>query len=265
MVERLFEFEEKSVQTDKINRGFKELDKKISISSDGWTATNERWAYASADSPTFTITVPSGATDKYSAGMRIKLTQTTVKYFIITAVADTVLTVYGGTDYTLANAAITVPYYSIQKAPFGFPLDPTKWTVELTDTTLREQSTPTVSTWYNIGTTACQITIPIGIWRISYQVCLLAYDTSGTQSDMSCALSTANNSASDADLVARANVGGASGTIVLANTVYREKHLVVASKTLYYLNGLTVSTTMEAIRFQNDSSKLIIRAICAYL
>jgi hypothetical protein len=40
-------------------------------------------------------------------GDKIKLTQTTVKYFYIVGVANTLLTVTGGSDYTVANAAIT--------------------------------------------------------------------------------------------------------------------------------------------------------------
>ena len=83
----------------------------------GWIIANEAWTYASAT----TITVPSGAAAKYSVGDKIRLTQTTVKYFYITAVADTLLTVTGGSDYTLTNAAITLNYYSHETSPVGFP------------------------------------------------------------------------------------------------------------------------------------------------
>ena len=83
----------------------------------GWIPAQETWAYASAT----TITVPAGAASKYSIGDKIKLTQTTVKYFYVTGVADTVLTVNGGTDYTVANAAITLNYYSKSASPVGFP------------------------------------------------------------------------------------------------------------------------------------------------
>jgi len=91
---------------------------------DGWNSADETWAYASAT----TITVPAGAAAKYSVGDKIKLTQTTVKYFTVTAVADTVLTVTGGTDYTVANAAITANYYSKGNAvghPEWFAYTPT--------------------------------------------------------------------------------------------------------------------------------------------
>ena len=86
-------------------------------SFDGWVSANETWTYASAT----TITVSSGAASKYAVGDRIKLTQTTVKYFVVVAVADTLLTVTGGTDYTVANAAISANFYSHSATPIGYP------------------------------------------------------------------------------------------------------------------------------------------------
>lgn len=87
------------------------------INVDGWEPAGEAWAYASAT----TITVPTDATTKYAVGDKIKLTQTTVKYFVVTGVTATVLTITGGTTYTLANAAITSPYFSHKASPVGFP------------------------------------------------------------------------------------------------------------------------------------------------
>lgn len=83
----------------------------------GWIDANETWTYASAS----TITVPSGAASIYQKGDRIKWTQTTVKYGVIVAVADTVLTIAVNTDYTVANAAITANYYSHAMSPVGYP------------------------------------------------------------------------------------------------------------------------------------------------
>lgn len=88
-----------------------------STPADGWLAATGTWTYASAT----TITVPSGAAALYRVGDKVKLTQTTAKYFYIVAVADTLLTVTGGSDFTVANAAITSPYYSHQDTPIGFP------------------------------------------------------------------------------------------------------------------------------------------------
>lgn len=85
---------------------------------DGWVPVSDSWSYASAS----TITVPSDATAKYSVGDKIKLVQSsTTKYFYVTAVASTVLTVTGGSDYTVANSAISGIYYSKATTPLGFP------------------------------------------------------------------------------------------------------------------------------------------------
>lgn len=84
---------------------------------DGWQLVSDSWSYASVT----TITVPTGAASLYQIGDKIKLTQTTAKYFIVTAVADTLLTVTGGSDYSVANAAITSPYYSHSDYPLGWP------------------------------------------------------------------------------------------------------------------------------------------------
>ena len=86
-------------------------------SVDGWVLADETWTYATAS----TITVPAGAVSKYKKGDKIKLTQTTVKYWHIASVADTVLTIIVNTDYTLANAAISLNNYSRATNPIDFP------------------------------------------------------------------------------------------------------------------------------------------------
>ena len=107
----------------------------LQTSVNGWIPATGTWTYASAT----TITVPSGAAAIYSVGDKIKLTQTTVKYFYVVAVANTVLTVTGGSDYTVANEAITLPYYSKAASPLGFPtwfnwLPTLSWTAGTTPT-----------------------------------------------------------------------------------------------------------------------------------
>lgn len=88
------------------------------VANDGWTPVSDSWSYASAT----TITVPSNATAKYSIGDKLKLTQSgSVAYFYITGVASTVLTINGGTDYTLTNNPISSIYYSKNENPLNFP------------------------------------------------------------------------------------------------------------------------------------------------
>lgn len=84
---------------------------------DGWITANETFTYASAT--TFTCSADLAA--NLSTGDKIKLTQTSAKYFYVTGISGTTITVNGGTDYTLANAAITLPFYSKAASPTGFP------------------------------------------------------------------------------------------------------------------------------------------------
>jgi len=83
----------------------------------GFTAAGESWTYASAS----TITVPTDATTKYQRGNIIKITQTTggTKYGVITTVAATLLTIEWLNGATLANEAITSPFYSSNATPLG--------------------------------------------------------------------------------------------------------------------------------------------------
>ena len=235
------------------------------MATDGWTAASGTWSYAGAADPTYTATVNADLSGVLSAGMRIRLGQTTggTKYFIITAVSysapNTTVTLYGGTDYDLEDEAISDPYYAVVKAPYGFPLDPLKWTASTTDTTLRSQATPTRNTWYNLG--GLSIAIPIGVWDVSYQVNVQLTDASPLDWGGYVTLSTANNSESDAEFT---GVSRGNSTLVHAQ-VYRAKHLSLAAATTYYLNVKCILADLNNIYCRNDITPLLIRAVCAYL
>lgn len=249
-----------------------QLNAQVLAGNDGWTSANETWTYVSADDPTFTFKIAGvDLTTKYSAGMRIKLTQTTVKYFIITAVAfstDTTITVYGGTDYNIDDAAISLNYYSTQKAPQGFPLSPDKWSVIVTDTNDRNQNTPTQNQFYNLSSLG--ITFPIGDWDIYYQFCTYVTRASNGIADINITLSTANNSESTNSFTSRFSVRGAYDGARLDGTTILTKNLrlIVAAKTAYFTNMWTTNTNITAISILNAAtygSTGIIRATCAYL
>lgn len=92
------------------------------VPTDGWTApTSETWTYASAS----TFTVSGDLTARFQKGTRLKLTQTTVKYFVVTgssySAPNTTVTVAVNTTHTLASAAITSPFYSYALDPAGYP------------------------------------------------------------------------------------------------------------------------------------------------
>lgn len=98
------------------------------VGADGWIDdTAEIWTYASGSGGgVATFTVPGDLRARYTVGTRIKLTQTTVKYFVISADptydgTNTTVTITGGSDYTLANAAIGQNFHSYQSNPQGYP------------------------------------------------------------------------------------------------------------------------------------------------
>jgi len=237
----------------------------------GWFAIGA-CAYVSADSPTFVMNMTGDATGYLSLGNRIKLTQTTVKYFVITAIGAysggvTPITLYGGTDYTLANAAITLPYFSTHKSPFGFPLNPIKWDWVVTDSaTSPTQATPTIDTYYNLGTTTCQITVPIGAWDLSYQVLARGVSTSAqVAANIFTALSTSNTSVSDIDLAGQIADVGASAAITSAGVIFRTKNILLTTKQLYYLIAKTNQSTSASITFVNQAASMVLRAKFMYL
>ncbi len=87
-----------------------------------WTAAGETWTYASAT----TVTVAGDVTGKYAVGDKVRLKQGgAYKYFYVVSATysapNTTLTLYAGSDYTVANAAITDQAYSKLATPQGFP------------------------------------------------------------------------------------------------------------------------------------------------
>ena len=231
----------------------------------GWLIADKTWIYKSAEDPTFTFTISGDVTTEYSPSMRIRLKQGgSYLYFIITAVSysapNTTITIYGGTDYDLANAAITDNYYSAAKAPHGFPFNPAKWEVLLIDYSASTKYDPAIETWYNLGNLS--INIPIGLWNVSYEAALELYRTDETEISIRCTLSTANNSESDSQFT---NIMHARYLYKLTVTVYMTKILNLDSKKTYYLIAKTSNSDVSSMSFRGDWHPTIIRVACAYL
>lgn len=93
----------------------------IAIPTDGWTASSDTWVYASAS--TFTI-AGVDRTTTFTKGTRLKFTNSGTKYAVVVSSSfstNTTVTIAVNTDYTIANAAITSPYYSYAASPQGYP------------------------------------------------------------------------------------------------------------------------------------------------
>ena len=87
----------------------------------GWIPSSLTWTYASAS----TYTIPGDVTATYQKGTYLKWLQTTQKYAVIASSSysapKTTVTIIVNTDYTIANAEITSPYYSFAANPQGWP------------------------------------------------------------------------------------------------------------------------------------------------
>jgi len=238
----------------------------VSAASDGWIADTNAWAVSGSDGPTGTVLVTGDLTTTLQPGDRVKISQGSTRYFIVSktptlTTGTTTLTMYGGTQYTLGTAAITSPYYSHQKAPYGFNTSPANWTEEFGQASLQNQGTPSVGTWYNIGT--AKLDLPIGVWDLNY-MCNVQCNAIAGQNFVLAALSTANNTASDADLVSCADMNSVSAWF--SAWLNRRKTIAVTTKTTYYLNAQTgAATSPTQLYFRGDNAKTMIRAIFALL
>lgn len=92
------------------------------IANSGWVATSVTWTYASAS----TFTVAGDVTATYQKGTFLRWKQGGGwKYGVVASSAyaapNTTVTTFVNNDYTVANAAITDPWYSYAANPQGFP------------------------------------------------------------------------------------------------------------------------------------------------
>jgi hypothetical protein len=97
------------------------IEKLVVGYSNGWIPVSVMPAYVSATSIRFTGVNLSSV---FPVGTKIKLKQTTDKYFYVIGAAysggNTTLTLTGGSDFSVANATITEFWYSHELA-YGFP------------------------------------------------------------------------------------------------------------------------------------------------
>lgn len=231
------------------------------VPSDGWTALSAL-TYGTTDGHTFTATYAGDLTASVPVGARVKLTnQAATQYFIVTAHVAGTLTLYGGTTYSITATAITNPFFSREKSPVGFPLDPLKWTEELIDVTDRNQAAPVSATWYNIG--ALSLAVPIGAWDLSYRT-HIGVDKGGGAGDgnVYASLSTVNNAQGDVNLTSAFE--GYMTTSGIYVTVFATRRVLLAAKTTYFLNLMSTNSPSN-IWNRSGQGNGYIRAISAYL
>ncbi len=119
----------------------------LEVRTNQWVATNYTWTRTGTN----TFTVPANVTGYIYKDTKIKLTQTTVKYFYVLNATysspNTTVTVSAGATYSLADATITSPYFSNGNPPDfpgSFSLGTPAWTTNGTAFT----NQPINNAWY---------------------------------------------------------------------------------------------------------------------
>jgi parallel beta-helix repeat protein len=128
--------------------------------NDGWVFDGDQtWTYASSTS----FTVSGDQTGTFTPGTRIKLTQSaTVEYFVVTSSSysspNTTVNITGGSDYTLANSAISANAHSYAANPQGYP---TAFNYTLTYTGFSANPSTIEAKFWVVGRT-CTVQIATG-------------------------------------------------------------------------------------------------------
>src|SRR5574344_1152603 len=255
----------KAVDLNKMDKGIYEL-------TTGWISADETWTYSSVDDPTGVITIVGDKTGKYSLGMRIKFTNGgNVIYGIITKISysspNTTLTFLHEINpststalHLMANSAITNNYYSSMKAPYGFPMNQSKWTIYLSSANNDTITSPTSGTLYNVA--SLSKVIPIGDWNISYEGALFVdRATSGTCNFVSF---LSESSSSSVNAICQINVE----TTPVTNSVIFAKnnsfYSTTTKKTLYII-GKTLVSGISRILLNGVVAPTKIVAVCTYI
>lgn len=210
----------------------------VAITNNGWISIPNSeiasWAYASwsATNRIGVITVPTDATTKYAPGQRIRIVQATggTKYGIIHGVTATTLTVFFPAGTTFNNEAILSPYYSREKAPFGFDLNPILWRVRAT---MSETANRAAGAYLNPS--GVNIPVPMGAWHFKLNAVMSQDNTTAEGIFTRAAISTSASAASHTNLMV-GMYGRMSNTSGIEMPVSVEDDMLLASQTTFYVN-----------------------------
>lgn len=230
-----------------------------------WTATGETWVYASWTSGTRigTITVPTDATTKYSAGMRIKISQSTggTKYGIVVGVTSTLLTIFFPSGTTLNNETISTPYYSSLKAPYGFPVNSSLWSLVAYSGTSVDTQTINTS-WQNAN---FNLPVGSGSWYVEAFALLRVVRNAGTGMVSSIGITTSSGGTpSIENQVSNGDWGSTVYSVSQGGQVAGVLELSSAG-TIYLVTSISTTTDVTTYQLENTNGQAWIKAKCAYL
>lgn len=232
-------------------------------SKTSWESVTATLTYASWDSTVSTgvVNTSSDLSSFIGEGFKIKFTQDGgVKYAICTVPNSGDLVLYLGTDYTLTNTAITDVYYSDKKTPYGFPLNPDKWSVMVKVSGGQTITNPTANQWYSL--TNANLTVPIGCWDIYYQVQLYTANATLATLRARSTLSTTTSTETNTDYTKKIEFI----TTSFGDAAYLLKQTIcLDEKTPYYLLIQAQTASYTTLGQDGGAVPLIIKATYAYL
>jgi hypothetical protein len=235
------------------------------VTSGDWTAFSTIPVYVSWDGDTKTgVMKVEGAdlTEIISTRDRLYMVQNaTDKWFLVASVelsgSDTLITVYGGSEFILANTDIVGAIYSKKLSPAGFPTAWYYWDLEVLDTTLRSSAALSGVEYADFG--SVNIILGIGNWELSLHALLSAELAEAGDAYAVVALSASSSEVTDSDL--SATVAGGPLTWI-QNTIDVHKSIEVDAKTTYYL---VAEADGSDVTLYNDETRLRIVAKCLLL
>jgi hypothetical protein len=143
------------------------------------------------------------------------------------------------------TGGVSLAYYSLQEAPYGFPASPDKWRLNClmngTGATLNSGSLAAGA----IGNfNLLNVNVPIGAWNVGYNVSGQQNPASGNNSTYSLALSTSSSTITDVDTQRGAGLALGVAISSFAGQIGCTKPVLLTNMTPYYLvtkNSLSVA------------------------
>lgn len=185
------------------------------------------------------------------------------EYAIVTKVTASTVTVFTGASYNIPNLTLSTPYYSTQKAPFGFPAERGKWAVKTIYKVLVSQVIGGYGTKYNIG--SMMLSVPTGAWTLSALITIQQSNTSGGSTEFVGGVSD-SSSAFSSDGFMTQKITNFSTITELAALFHSQTGRSISTQTPYYYvmqsnsGGGTVT-----IRVDGSTGEARIEAECAYI
>lgn len=235
-----------------------------------WNVLSQAASFGSADGPTFTMNVVGvDLTNVVGPKTRFRILQTTNKYFIVTGVTfsggNTVVTMYGGTDFVLANTAITTVAYSNSQSPPGFPNQGDKWTVLVEDNSVHTINNPAALAWVN---PSVNIVVPIGSWELRYRAHVRsAYSSPQGELTIAATLSTTTSSETDKRFTGTSHTGNNNNNANKHGAdLFGSKLITLGAKQQYNLLLKAFDTNCSSIAANASlGGTTVLEARCAYL